>query len=125
VALAPEPWMVTALRTLEGSAYALRYMAMVMIVGVLLPRHLHALGQSVAWFVYAGVAPILGDIIGGLIYEVLGAAVLFLTATAALVAGGAIVYGALSGPTFRARARRPGATVEPIVPSAPPPPPTA
>jgi MFS transporter, PPP family, 3-phenylpropionic acid transporter len=123
VAVAPEPWMVTALRTLEGSAYALRYMAMVMIVGVLLPRHLHAMGQSVAWFVYAGVAPIAADIAGGLIYEVLGAAVLFVTAAAALVVGGAIVFVALSGPTFRARAQRPGRAIEPVAAAAPPPPP--
>ncbi len=123
VALAPEPWMVTALRTLEGSAYALRYMAMVMIVGVLLPRHLHAMGQSVAWFVYAGVAPIVGDIVGGLIYEVLGAAALFMSATGALVSGGVIVYVALAGPTFRARAGRLDAAVEPVAASVPPPPP--
>ena len=46
VAMAPEAWMVTALRTLDGTSYAMRYMAMVVIVAALLPRYLHAVGQS-------------------------------------------------------------------------------
>ncbi len=77
VVVAPEPWMVTTLRTLDGASYALRYTAMVLIIGVLLPRHLFALGQTVAWFVYAGIAPIIGDAAGGIIYDELGAPALF------------------------------------------------
>jgi PPP family 3-phenylpropionic acid transporter len=106
VAIAAEAWMVTTLRTIEGAAYALRYMGMVLIVGALLPRHLYALGQSVAWFVYAGVAPIVADVAGGVIYDVFGAQVLFAGAAAALLGGGLIVYAALSGPTFARRERR-------------------
>ena len=37
VALAPEAWMVTTLRALDGTSYALRYMAMVVIIGALIP----------------------------------------------------------------------------------------
>ena len=61
VAMAPEAWMVTMLRALDGTSYALRYMAMVVIIGALLPSHLHALGQSLTWLVYAGVAPIVAE----------------------------------------------------------------
>jgi MFS family permease len=100
VVVAPEAWMVTGLRTLEGASYALRYMAMVMIVGALLPPHLYAVGQSVAWFVYAGIAPIISDAAGGLIYEVFGAPTLFAVVTAMLVLGGGIVAFALRGPAF-------------------------
>lgn len=119
VAVAPEPWMVTGLRTLEGAAYALRYTGMVLIVGVLLPRHLYAMGQSVAWFVYAGIAPIIADAAGGLIYDVLGAPALFLTATATLAIGGAIVWVGLRGPAFGRHA--PVGRVAEEAPAPPPP----
>jgi MFS family permease len=100
VALAPEAWMVTVLRTLDGTSYALRYMAMVVIVGALLPGHLHALGQSLTWFLYAGLAPIVADVAGGLVYERLGAAALFTAAMLTMLAGGTLVWLALRGPRF-------------------------
>jgi len=120
IAVAPEPWMVTGLRTLEGASYALRYMAMVMIIGVLLPRHLYAMGQSVAWLVYAGVAPIIGDAAGGVVYDVYGAPVLFVMAASTFLIGGAIVYVALRGPEFARREARSDADE-----ALPAPPPTA
>ena len=100
VALAPEAWMVTTLRALDGTSYALRYMAMVVIIGALLPGHLHALGQSLTWLVYAGVAPIVADVAGGLVYEHLGAAALFVAAMLMLLMGGIVVWLALRGPRF-------------------------
>jgi MFS transporter, PPP family, 3-phenylpropionic acid transporter len=100
VAVAPEAWMVTGLRTLDGVSYALRYMGMVLIIGVLLPRHLYAMGQSVAWFIYAGIAPILGDAAGGLVYDAFGAPVLFMAATVVLLLGGAVAWVVLRGPAF-------------------------
>ncbi len=100
VALAPEAWMVTTLRALDGTSYALRYMAMVVIIGALIPVHLHALGQSLTWLVYAGVAPIVADIAGGLVYEQLGAAALFVAAMLMLLTGGIVVWLALRGPRF-------------------------
>ena len=100
VAMAPEAWMVTTLRALDGTSYALRYMAMVVIIGALLPGHLHALGQSLTWLVYAGVAPIVADVAGGLVYEHLGAAALFVAATLMLLTGGIVVWLALRGPRF-------------------------
>jgi PPP family 3-phenylpropionic acid transporter len=92
VALAPEAWMVTILRTVDGTSYALRYMAMVVIVGALLPGHLHALGQSLTWFVYMGVAPIVADVAGGLIYAALGAPALFAAAMVTLLTGAGIAW---------------------------------
>jgi MFS family permease len=118
VAIAPEPWMVTGLRTLDGVSYALRYMGMVLIIGVLLPRHLYAMGQSVAWFIYAGIAPILGDAAGGVIYDVLGAPALFTAATVVLALGGAIVWLVLRGPEFGRRPLPP--QIEEVAPPLPP-----
>lgn len=120
VAVAPEPWMVTALRTVDGTSYAMRYMAMVMIIGVLLPRHLYALGQSVAWFAYAGIAPIIADVAGGLIYEVFGSTALFMVATVTLLLGGGVVWLALSGPSFARRIARTDERA--LTPPVPPPP---
>lgn len=116
VAVVPEPWMVTALRTLDGTSYALRYMAMVLIIGALLPRHLYAMGQSVGWLVYAGIAPVIGDLAGGLIYETFGPSVLFLTATAALVLGGAVVWVVLRGPRFGPQQALPAPDLLPVPP---------
>lgn len=100
VAVAPEPWMVTLLRSLDGVPYALRYTAMVLIIGLLLPRRLHATGQSVAWLVYAGIAPIAADVAGGLVYDTFGAPVLFLLTTAALGLGGTVAWLSLRGTRF-------------------------
>lgn len=100
VAVAPEAWMVTVLRTIEGIPYALRYVAMVIIIGVIVPPHLHAVGQSLAWFGYAGLAPIVADAVGGLVYANLGAPALFVAAALALLTGGSIVWIALRGQRF-------------------------
>ncbi len=119
VAAASEAWMVTGLRTLEGAAYAMRYMAMVLIIGVLMPRHLYAVGQSVAWFVYAGIAPIIADAAGGYIYDAFGAEALFVLTMGVLLAGGGVVWLVLRGPAFRPRPDVPGVVAD--VPAPPPP----
>ncbi len=116
VTVAPEPWMVTGLRTLDGASYALRYMGMVLIIGVLLPPHLYAMGQSIAWFVYAGIAPIIGDLAGGLIYDAFGAPALFLVVTATLALGAGIVWLALRGPRFGPQRAVPVPEVMPVPP---------
>jgi len=118
IAIAPEAWMVAGLRTLDGVSFALRYMAMVLIIGVLLPPRLYAMGQSMAWFIYAGIAPIAADAAGGIIYETLGAPVLFLVATAALALGGLIVWLVLRAPAFGRDPPR--GVVEEVPPPLPP-----
>jgi hypothetical protein len=100
VAFSASALLVTTLRALDGTSYALRYMAMVVIIGALLPGHLHALGQSLTWLVYAGVAPIVADVAGGLVYEHLGAAALFVAAMLMLLTGRIVVWLALRGTRF-------------------------
>ena len=100
IALAPEAWMVMLLRSLDGVGYALRHVGMVLIIGILLPRSLQAVGQSLGWLALAGIAPIIGDIAGGYVYEQLGGPALFIAAAGMLLVGGAISYFVLAGPTF-------------------------
>ncbi|MFV2062386.1 MAG: MFS transporter [Chloroflexota bacterium] len=100
IAVASEAWMVTLLRSLDGTSFALRHMGMVLIIGVLLPRSLHAVGQSMGWLMLAGIAPIIADLAGGFIYADFGGTVLFLLAAVLMVAGGAIVYVVLAGAAF-------------------------
>jgi hypothetical protein len=87
-------------------------------VGALLPRSLYAFGQSLAWFVYAGIAPIIADAAGGLVYATLGAEALFLATMAALAVGGTIVWLVLRGPRFGPE-RAPSLVVEVPVPAPP------
>lgn len=105
IALATEPWMVMLLRSIDGIGYALRHLGMVLVIGILLPRSLQAVGQSLGWLALAGVAPIIGDIAGGYLYEAYGGPALFIAAAGMLFAGGTISYFVLAGPAF-ARAGR-------------------
>src|SRR5207247_3526086 len=67
--------------------FALTYVAAVMIANDLVPAHLRATGQALMKSVLFGVAPILGSLGGGLVYEAFGARAMFLAATG--VVGGA------------------------------------
>ena len=97
IALASEAWMVALLRTLDGTSYALRYIGMVLIIGALLPLRLHALGQSIGWFVAMGIGPIIADAAGGIIYDALGGSAVFFVASALALVGAVVVFVALSG----------------------------
>src|SRR5256885_10250132 len=70
------------LKLVAGIAFALTYVAAVMIANDLVPAHLRATGQALMKSVLFGVAPILGSLGGGLVYEAFGARAMFLAATA-------------------------------------------
>lgn len=114
IAVAPEAWMVAGLRSLDGASYALRYVGVVLIVGALLPVRYHALGQSLAWLVAMGFAPIVGDALGGFVYDALGSTLLFVSAGLLSLVGAAVAYAALGGSEFR----RSGAEVAAAAPGA-------
>src|SRR5439155_364238 len=61
------------LKLVAGIAFALTYVAAVMIANDLVPAHLRATGQALMKSVLFGVAPILGSLGGGLGYQALGA----------------------------------------------------
>ena len=102
VAAAPDPWVITAVRTVDGAAYALRYASIVLIVGACLPERVRAMGLSSVWFVSGAIAPIIGDPVGGLIYGRLGGPALFATGAVVVSLGAAIAWASLRGPSFAA-----------------------
>jgi PPP family 3-phenylpropionic acid transporter len=106
IGLASEAWLAALFRTLDGTAYALRHIGMVLIIGALLPLRLQAFGQSIGWLASQGVAPIFADVGGGVIYDRLGGSAVFIAASALALIGGIVVFLALSG-LERGRARAP------------------
>ena len=78
------------LKLVVGVAFALTLVSAVMITSELAPAHLRATGQAVTKAVLFGIAPILGSLGGGLVYEHLGSRAMFLTATLLVAAAGAV-----------------------------------
>ncbi len=105
VAVAPDPWVITAVRTVDGAAYALRYTSVVLIVGACLPERVRAMGQSSAWLVSGAIAPIIGDPAGGVVYGRLGGPALFASGAVVVSLGAAIAWASLRGPAFAGRRR--------------------
>jgi PPP family 3-phenylpropionic acid transporter len=100
VAVAPTPGIVTIARAVDGGAFALRYAGAVLIVGACLPSRLRAVGQSLLWFVAAGLAPIVADTVGGVIYQSWGGPTLFAVCSLAAAGGALLGYAVLSGPQW-------------------------
>jgi MFS family permease len=100
VAVAPTAGIVAVARTIDGGAFALRYAAIVLIVGACLPARLRAVGQSLLWFVAGGLAPIVGDIAGGVIYQSWGGPALFAVCSLLVAAGAVLGYVVLAGPAW-------------------------
>lgn len=101
VAVAPDPLVITIVRTVDGAAWALRYTATVLVVAAALPGRVRAMGQSATSLVVGGIAPIAADPLGGLIYGQLGGTVLYAAGAVMVALGGAIASMALRGPEFR------------------------
>jgi PPP family 3-phenylpropionic acid transporter len=78
------------LKLVAGVAFALTYVAAVMITDELSPGHLRATGQALLKSVLFGLAPIAGAFGGGVVYETFGSRPMFLVATA-LVAAAAVI----------------------------------
>lgn len=78
------------LKIVAGVAFALTLVAAVMITNDLAPSRLRATGQALMKSVLFGVAPVVGALGGGIVYQALGARVMFLGATAIVGAAGLI-----------------------------------
>ncbi|MGZ8695075.1 MAG: MFS transporter, partial [Gaiellaceae bacterium] len=92
-----EPVAIALVKLLAGVGFALAYVGSVLIVDDLVPEALRGTGQGLARAVCFGLAPILGSLVGGVVYDVGGPAALFLgcgCAAAAAGAGAALVGGA-------------------------------
>lgn len=95
------PVTITLVVATDGIGFALLYVSLVVAVDSLVPPSLRATGQGLRQTVTFGLAPILGAAGGGLLYEGVGPRALFLAAGAMAIAGGAIAWKALSGPSLR------------------------
>jgi PPP family 3-phenylpropionic acid transporter len=118
IALVSSPALATAVRTLDGAAYALRYAGVVLIVGACLPLRLQAVGQSLAWLVAGGLAPIVAGPVAGVVYATFGGDTLFLCCAAGSAAAALLAAVVLRGPAFRVHRLLPDPTASPTLPAA-------
>ena len=89
-AFVTDPLIAALLKLVVGVAFALTYVAAVMIASELAPSHLRATGQALMKSVLFGLAPVVGSVGGGLIYGELGPRTMFLLATGVVGAAGLI-----------------------------------
>jgi MFS transporter, PPP family, 3-phenylpropionic acid transporter len=110
--LITDPTVVSFLSILEGAGFGLLFTSSVVIVGRLVPPTLYSTGQAVASTVSFGIAPMLGGAIGGVVFQRLGPAALYIGASLLALAGGLLGWSALDEPAFT----RPHPIEEPVAP---------
>ncbi|HET7420677.1 MAG TPA: MFS transporter [Candidatus Dormibacteraeota bacterium] len=84
------------LKLAAGVAFALTFVAAVMITEELAPSHLRATGQALMKSVLFGMAPIVGAFGGGLVYGTFGSRTMFIAST--VVAGAAALIAVVAVP---------------------------
>ncbi len=90
------PAAVTSVRIAVGAGFALTYVSIVVMTGTLVPERLRNTGQTLAQMCTAGLAPVIGSVIGGWVYEHVGPPQLFLGSAVGLAIAIAIVWAATS-----------------------------
>ena len=93
---------VTAVRIGLGVGFGLTYVTLVVITGTLVPERLRNTGQTLLQVCSQGLAPIVGSLAGGFVYQNIGPSQMFLGSAVGIAVGIAIVWGAtrgLGGPT--------------------------
>lgn len=85
-----DPMVAALLKLAGGVAFALTFVAAVMITDELSPANLRATGQALVKAVLFGLAPIAGAFGGGLIYGAFGSRAMFLVSTAVAAAAAVI-----------------------------------
>ena len=93
---------IALVKLLAGVEFALVYVGSVVLVDDLVPAGLRGTGQGLAKAVSFGLAPILGSLAGGALYDYAGPRALFLTCAAAALVAGASVF----APAARRRTAR-------------------
>jgi MFS transporter, PPP family, 3-phenylpropionic acid transporter len=112
-AFADSALVAALLKLVAGVAFALTFVAAVMIANELVPSRLRATGQALIKSVLFGVAPIAGSLGGGLVYGSFGSRAMFLGAT--VVVAGAGIVAVLAVPAGR-RAQERVLAATPAVP---------
>ena len=103
--------LIVLTRTLTGFAFAGILVGTVMTIGRLLPAELQATGQALYQTIAFGAAAIVANLVGGILYELLGPASVF--AFGASLAALAVVIAWLSWPRFARVPATPTAEVGP------------
>jgi MFS transporter, PPP family, 3-phenylpropionic acid transporter len=98
--LISNPTIVSMLTVFEGFGFALLFTSGVVIVGKMVPSSLYATGQSIASTMGFGVAPIVGGVLGGYVYETFGPVTMYVMASGLVVVGAALSWITLSTPEF-------------------------
>jgi PPP family 3-phenylpropionic acid transporter len=91
------PAAVTAIRIGVGVGFGLVYVSVVVMTGTLVPDRLRNTGQTLAQMCTAALAPIIGSVIGGYVYQHVGPSQLFVGSAVGLTVAIAIVWAATSG----------------------------
>lgn len=91
-AFVTSPLAVSAIRIAIGIGFGLTYVTLVVITGTLVPERLRNTGQTLQQVCSQGLAPIVGSLVGGFVYEHIGARQMFLGSALGILAGMAIVW---------------------------------
>jgi len=99
--LVSDPAALALLRLAAGVAFALTYVAAVLIADQLTPAHMRATGQALVKAVMFGLAPVAGSFGGGLIYGEVGPRAMFIAATVVVAAAGVVAMVVIAEPRRR------------------------
>jgi MFS transporter, PPP family, 3-phenylpropionic acid transporter len=110
------PLAATAVRIGLGVGFGLTYVTLVVMTGTLVPERLRNTGQTLMQICSQGLAPIVGSLAGGFVYEHVGPTQMFLGSAIGIAAGIAIVWRATEGlgrPATRQPLEEPGGAPSP------------
>jgi PPP family 3-phenylpropionic acid transporter len=110
------PLVATAVRIGLGVGFGLTYVTLVVMTGTLVPERLRNTGQTLMQICSQGLAPIVGGLAGGFVYEHVGPTQMFLGSAVGIAAGIAIVWRATEGlgrPATRQPLEEPGGAPSP------------
>ena len=96
---------VTAIRIAIGMGFGLTYVTLVVMTGTFVPDRLRNTGQTLLAVCSFGLAPVVGSLIGGLVYQHVGPTQLFLGSAIGIAVGTVIVWAA-TGALGSSRIRR-------------------
>lgn len=106
-ALVSSPVLAALIKLVAGVAFAFVYVSSVIIADDLSPAHLRATSQALVKSVMFGLAPIAGAVAGGIVYQTLGARVMFLGSIALVGAAGLIAVTIVRSPQATVAAMEP------------------
>jgi MFS transporter, PPP family, 3-phenylpropionic acid transporter len=95
-----DPTVLSFLMVLEGVGFSLLFTSGVSVVGKMLPANLYSTGSAVSSTVGFGLGPIVGALVGGVVYEHVGPFATYAGASALALAAGVVALFALATPSL-------------------------